>query len=93
MEINNLSSRNLSATFVLLFPKVRFYHRALNLYRALLKIIFCEPDQCTQVYTKPRLSSKNEKIFPTHLTIQFIDLEMLFISVKQGIDFGTFPFF
>ena len=52
-------------------------------------------NQCTQVYTvnKPRLSSKNEKIFLIHLTIQLIDLEMLYISVKQGINFGSFPIF
>ena len=52
-------------------------------------------NQCTQVYTvnKPRLSSKNEKIFLTRLTVQFIDLEMLYISVKQGINFDIFSIF
>ena len=52
-------------------------------------------NQCTQVYTvnKPRLSSKNVKIFLSHLTIQFIDLEMLYISVKQGVNFGMFSIF
>ena len=52
-------------------------------------------NQCTKVYTvnKPRLSSKNEQIFLIHLTIQFIDLEMLYISVRRGINFGTFSIF
>ena len=52
-------------------------------------------NQCTKVYTvnKPRLSSKNEQIFLIHLTIQLIDLEMLYISVRRGINFGTFSIF
>ena len=62
--------------------------------KTLLRIIFYN-NQCTQVYTvnKPRLSSKNEKIFLTRLTVQFIDLEMLYISVKQGINFDIFSIF
>ena len=77
-----------------LSPKVRFYHRTLNLKRALLRIIFYEqPMYANLLSISHDWVQRTKKIFLIHLTIQFIDLEMLYISVKQGINFGTFPIF